>query len=99
MTGEREETEVTRRTISIEEVKRIPGTFGDPLKVIQTLPGAARTPFGTGFLVIRGADPEDSGVYIDGIRVPLIYHLTGTTSILSRRISSTRSTTCPVATA
>ncbi|MEO0602596.1 MAG: TonB-dependent receptor plug domain-containing protein, partial [Myxococcota bacterium] len=83
VTGERERTEVTRRTISIEEVKRIPGTFGDPLKVIQTLPGAARTPFGTGFLVIRGADPEDSGVYVDGIRVPLIYHLTGTTSILS----------------
>ncbi len=83
VTGKREQTEVTRRTISIEEVKRVPGTFGDPLKVVQTLPGAARTPFGTGFLVIRGADPEDSGVYVDGIRVPLIYHLTGTTSILS----------------
>ena len=80
---DREEDEVTRRTISIEEVRRVPGTFGDPLKVIQTLPGAARTPFGTGFLIIRGADPEDSGVYIDGIRVPIIYHLTGTTSILS----------------
>ncbi len=80
---EREKDEVTRRTITIEEVRRVPGTFGDPLKVIQTLPGAARTPFGTGFLVIRGADPEDSGVYVDGIRVPLIYHLTGTTSILS----------------
>lgn len=79
--GERDE--VTRRTITIEEVRRIPGTFGDPLRVIQTLPGAARTPFGTGLLVIRGADPEDSGVYVDGIRVPIIYHLTGTTSILS----------------
>ncbi len=79
----RDRDEVTRRTITIEEVRRVPGTFGDPLKVIQTLPGAARTPFGTGLLVIRGADPEDSGVYVDGIRVPIIYHLTGTTSILS----------------
>jgi TonB family protein len=80
---DRPKEEVTRRTITIQEVKRIPGTFGDPVKVIQTLPGAARTPFGTGLLVIRGADPEDSGVYIDGIRVPIIYHLTGTTSVLS----------------
>lgn len=80
---ERPKDEVTRRTISIEEIKRIPGTFGDPVRVVQTLPGAARTPFGTGLLVIRGADPEDSGVYIDGIRVPIIYHLTGTTSVLS----------------
>jgi len=75
--------DVTRRTIRIEEVKRIPGTFGDPIKVIQTLPGAARSPFGTGLLVIRGSNPEDSGVYVDGIRIPIIYHLTGTTSVLS----------------
>ncbi len=82
-TYEGETTEVTRRSVSIAEVRRIPGTFGDPLKVIQTLPGAARTPFGTGLLVIRGSNPEDSGVYVDGIRIPIIYHLTGTTSVLS----------------
>jgi TonB family protein len=75
--------DITRRTIRIDEVKRIPGTFGDPIKVIQTLPGAARSPFGTGLLVIRGSNPEDSGVYVDGIRIPIIYHLTGTTSVLS----------------
>ncbi len=80
---DRPKDEVTRRTISIQEIKRVPGTFGDPVRVVQTLPGAARTPFGTGLLVIRGADPEDSGVYIDGVRVPIIYHLTGTTSVLS----------------
>lgn len=78
-----EQQEVTRRTLSIAEVKQIPGTFGDPVKVIQTLPGAARSPFGTGLLVIRGSNPEDSGVYVDGVRIPLVYHLTGTTSVLS----------------
>ena len=80
---EEEKQEVTRRTLTIEEVKRIPGTFGDPVKVIQTLPGAARSPFGTGLLIIRGANPEDSAVYVDGIRLPIIYHLTGTTSVLA----------------
>ncbi len=82
--GQRERPpEVTRRSITTKEIRRIPGTFGDPVKVIQTLPGAARSPFGTGLLIIRGANPEDSGVYVDGIRIPLIYHLTGTTSVLA----------------
>lgn len=82
----REEEDVTRRTLTVDEIRKIPGTFGDPVKVIQTLPGAARAPFGTGLLVIRGANPEDSGVYVDGIRIPLIYHLTGTTSVFSPEI-------------
>jgi hypothetical protein len=82
--GQREiQPEVTRRTLTTQEIKRVPGTFGDPVKVVQTLPGAARSPFGTGFLIIRGSNPEDTGVYIDGVRVPIIYHLTGMTSVIS----------------
>ncbi|HCH65257.1 MAG TPA: hypothetical protein DFR83_20800 [Deltaproteobacteria bacterium] len=77
------EPEITRRTLSVEEIKRVPGTFGDPVRVIQNLPGAARGPFGTGLLVIRGANPEDSNVYVDGIEVPLIYHLGGYRSVLN----------------
>jgi TonB family protein len=83
---DKDRTEVTRRVLSIEEIKRIPGTFGDPVKVIQTLPGAGRSPFGTGLLLIRGANPQDSAVYVDGIRLPIIFHLTGTTSVLSPEI-------------
>jgi TonB family protein len=75
--------EITRRSIGVEEIKKVPGTFGDPVRVIQNLPGAARSPFGTGFLVIRGANPEDSAVSVDGIRVPLIYHLGGYVSIIN----------------
>ncbi len=85
---DKDRTEVTRRTLSIEEIKRIPGTFGDPVKVIQTLPGAGRSPFGTGLLLIRGANPQDSAVYVDGIRLPIIFHLTGTTSVISPEIVS-----------
>jgi TonB family protein len=75
--------EVTRRTLSIEEVRRVPGTFGDPVRVIQSLPGAARAPFSLGLLVLRGANPDDSNVYIDGVEVPLVYHLGGFRSILN----------------
>jgi TonB family protein len=79
----RNKEEITRRTLTMEQVRRVPGTFGDPVRVIQSLPGAARTPFGTGLLVIRGADPQDTAVYVDNIRVPIIYHLAGYESILN----------------
>jgi TonB family protein len=75
--------DVSRRTISMEEVRRVPGTFGDPVRVVQNLPGAARAPFGTGLLVIRGSNPEDSGVYVDGIRIPYVYHLGGFASVIN----------------
>ena len=52
----------------------MPGTFGDPLRVVQNLPGVARTPFGLGALVIRGASPNDSGIYVEGHKIPLLYH-------------------------
>ena len=55
----------------------MPGTFGDPVRIVQSLPGAARAPFGTGMLVLRGANPGDSKVYVDGEdlgRTPLVGH-------------------------
>jgi len=81
--GEREVLEVTRRTLERRQLTSVPGTFGDPIRVIQTLPGLARTPFGGGFLLIRGSNPDDSGVFIDGHRVPLLFHFLGGPSILN----------------
>jgi TonB family protein len=78
-----ESDDITRRTVTVREIRRIPGTFGDPVRVIQNLPGAARAPFGSGWMVIRGANPEDTAFYVDGIRVPIIYHLGGYVSILN----------------
>jgi TonB family protein len=75
--------EITRRTLSMGEVRRVPGTFGDPVRVIQSLPGAARAPFAGGLLVLRGSNPDDSNVYVDGVEVPLVYHLGGFRSILN----------------
>jgi TonB family protein len=42
--GERPPREVTRRTIERREVDRIPGTSGDALRSLESLPGVARPP-------------------------------------------------------
>jgi TonB family protein len=79
----RERKDVVRRTIEIEEIKRVPGTFGDPLRVVQNLPGVARAPLDLGILIIRGSGPEDSSVYIDGVFVPAIYHFGAFRSVIN----------------
>src|SRR5205823_11460165 len=41
--GERERSELSRTTLSKEETDRVPGAQGDSLKVVEDLPGVART--------------------------------------------------------
>jgi len=71
-----------RHSMSAEQVRTTPGTMGDPVRAVQNLPGTVRTPFDSGWLLVRGGDPEDTGTFIDGVRVPLIYHLGGFTSVV-----------------
>jgi len=82
--GRKEETHMTRRILEAEELGRVPGTFGDPIRAIERLPGVARTPFlgGGGGLVVRGAEPQDSGYYLDGVPIPALFHLGGGPSVI-----------------
>lgn len=80
--GERPPREVTRRTIERREINRIPGTSGDALRSIQSLPGVARPPGLAGLLIVRGSAPEDTAVFIDGGIVPIIYHFGGLSSVV-----------------
>jgi TonB family protein len=81
--GEREVLEVTRRTLDRHQLTSVPGTFGDPIRVIQTLPGVARAPFGLGLLLIRGSNPDDTGVFLDGHSLPLLFHFLGGPSVIN----------------
>lgn len=75
--------EVAKVELSRKELEKIPGTFGDPIRVIENLPGLARVPGGLGgALIVRGANPADTGIYIDGVEIPLLYHFLGLTSVL-----------------
>ena len=64
--------DATVREISQEEFKLVPGGAGDPIRVVESLPGVARTSDGS--LVIRGANPFFSGVLLDGMALPQLYH-------------------------
>jgi len=81
--GEREVLEVTKRTLQRQQLTSVPGTFGDPIRVIQTLPGLQRAPFGLGLLLVRGSNPDDTGIYVNGHEVPSLFHFLGGPSIFN----------------
>lgn len=84
--GERPPREVTRRTLEAEEIKRLPGTNGDALRSIESLPGVARPPSFSGLLIVRGSGPNDTGIFIDGTQVPLAYHFGGLVSVVPSEV-------------
>lgn len=61
-------------------LRTLPGSGNDALKALQSLPGVARVPYGLGGLALRGSAPRDSLVYLDGVRVPILYHFGGLAS-------------------
>jgi TonB family protein len=62
-------------SLSRSEVRVLPGAFGDPFRAIESLPGVTPIFSGIPFFYVRGAPPGNVGYFLDGIRVPLIYHL------------------------
>ncbi len=80
--AERPPREVTKRTLSRDEVFSSPGTNGDALRAVQNLPGVARPPPFGGQLVVRGSAPGDTQTFIDGTNVPIIYHFGGLSSVV-----------------
>src|SRR6218665_1356068 len=81
--GAREKKEVVRRTLERQELQKVPGSFGDPIRVLQNLPGVARAPFVSGQLIVRGAAPDQTLTFFDGVEVPILYHLGGGPSVLN----------------
>lgn len=56
------------------EVRQLPGAFGDPFRAIESLPGVTPIVSGLPFFYVRGAPPGNVGYFIDGIKVPYLFH-------------------------
>jgi TonB family protein len=80
--GEQRREEVSRISLRGAEIKQVPGTFGDPFRVVQALPGVASVVSLLPFPIVRGASPSSTGFLLDGTRVPLLYHLLSGPSVI-----------------
>ena len=78
--------EAVETRIKTEEARRVPGTQGDTLKVVQNLPGVARAAFGSGQLIVWGSSPKETVVNVDGVEIPALYHVGGLRSTINAEL-------------
>jgi TonB family protein len=67
--------EIGETTLSAPDVREMPGAFGDPFRAIEALPGVMPVVSGLPYFYIRGAPPANNAYLVDGIRVPLLFHV------------------------
>jgi hypothetical protein len=71
----RERTELSRVSLHGAELREVAGTGGDPLKVMMLMPGVTSPISGLGYPVVRGSAPASTGYYLDGVRIPQLFHV------------------------
>lgn len=74
--------EAVTTKVDANEAARVPGSSGDVVRVVESLPGVGRSTAGTGALVVWGAAPRDTRIYVDGVPIPRLYHEGGLRSVI-----------------
>lgn len=64
------------------EVRALPGAFGDPFRAVEVLPGVTPIVSGLPFFYVRGAPPGNVGYFLDGVRVPYLFHAAAGPSVV-----------------
>lgn len=62
-------------SLSRAEVRQVPGTFGDPFRAVEIMPGVTPIVSGLPYFFVRGAPPGNVGYFLDGLRVPVLFHV------------------------
>ncbi len=87
--SERPSPHAVRQILDRERVEQTPGTFGDPMRLLQSLPGVVATREyspSAGEVVIRGSAPAESRIYFDGVEIPYLYHFQQYASVVHTRL-------------
>ena len=85
----RDDPVVSATSLDRERVERTPGTFEDPVRLVQALPGVAITPEYSpkaGDISIRGAAPGENRFLLDGVDLPYLFHFNGYSSVFHTRM-------------
>lgn len=80
---------ISRQTMTIEDLKEVPSSFGDSINALTSLPGIIRAGGGIfGPLVIRGADMATNRYFIDDIPINDPLHFGGLHSVINTNLMS-----------
>lgn len=74
--------EVSRTTLRGREIHRVPGTFSDPYKIVNAMPGVSQAMTLMPLPIVRGTGPSATGLLLDGVPLPLFYHALAGPSVI-----------------
>jgi hypothetical protein len=57
------------------QLTQVPGAMGDPLRVLDSLPGVASPVWPVPIYAVRGANPGNTGFLLDDLRIPALFHM------------------------
>lgn len=86
ITDDRYVQKVSRRTMTRDDLKNTPASFGDAISALTSLPGVDRTDGFFGPLVIRGMRPDANRYYVDGMLIYDPLHFGGLHSIINTNL-------------
>lgn len=86
--GNRDLQTISRQTMTIDEIKAVPATFGDSVSALSALAGINRVYGFFGPLVIRGAYSDTNAYYLDDIPLFKITHFGGIHSVIANNLMS-----------
>ncbi len=81
--GKQEESRHSRYKVRLDEIKRIPGQFGEALRGLESLPGVNAPSFGDGDINVRGADDRANNYLVDNLPIGYAFHLLALNSVIA----------------
>lgn len=82
----RRKTEISQQSLQRQELERIPGTGGDAVRSLQTLPSVLPAGLGSAQIVVRGSAPGDNRYFVDRLELPFVFHLGGLGTVVPSRM-------------
>jgi hypothetical protein len=68
------EPEPSHTELELSETRDVAGGLGDPLRVLDSLPGVVPVYTGLPYVYVRGAPPSGSRYYFDDVPLPQLFH-------------------------
>jgi hypothetical protein len=62
------------REVALQSARDLPGAFGDPLRILEALPGVVPIASGVPYAYVRGSPPASQGYVYDDIPLPQLFH-------------------------
>ena len=74
------------RRFELAEIRDVAGTFGDPFRALDSLPGVTPVASGIPYVYVRGAPPSTSLYLYDDLPLPMLFHFGIGSSIIHPRM-------------